>query len=103
MGINGFLQFVKKKKPSLIHTEHISLFTNQRVFIDISGYIYRYICVYGQQQNKWLNAMLSFFLIFKKYNVIPVPVFDGKPPVEKGHEIKDRKEKRETNLMKTEE
>ena len=95
MGINGFLQFVKKKKPELLHTEHISLFANQRIFIDISGYIYRYICVYGKENNRWLNAMLNFFLIFKKFNVIAVPVFDGKPPAEKGHEIKDRKEKRE--------
>lgn len=95
MGINGFLQFVKKKRPQLLHTEHISLFTNQRVFIDISGYIYRYICVYGKENNRWLNAMLNFFLIFKKNKVIPIPVFDGKPPAEKGHEIQDRKEKRE--------
>ena len=94
MGISGFLQFIKTKYPTLIHSEHISLYAYERVFIDISGYLYRYICSHGKQNHRWIYAMLQFLNTFKENKVIPVPVFDGKPPGEKSDEISMRREKR---------
>lgn len=94
MGVTGFLQFIKTKYPSLIDKEHISLYAYERVFIDISGYLYRYICSHGKQNHRWIYAMLTFMNVFKENRVIPVPVFDGKPPSEKADEISTRREKR---------
>ena len=46
MGLDGFLQFIRKKHPSVIREEHISLYTHKVVFLDIASYMYKYICMY---------------------------------------------------------
>ena len=94
MGISGFLSFLRKKVPHVIREEHISLYAYQRVFIDISGYLYRYICAYGKEQQQWVVAILQLLATFRQNKVIPIPVFDGKPPDEKKEEIKERRDKR---------
>ena len=94
MGISGFLAFLKKKVPEVIQYTSLSEFACHRVFIDISGTIYRYISACGKQDHRWIKAILYYLLMFRRHHVIPVPVFDGKPPKEKGDEIKERKEKR---------
>ncbi len=94
MGLDGFLSFVKKKCPQVIYNDDISLFAHSTVFFDISSYIYRYICIYGNQSSKWINAIFHLFLTFRKNKINIIPVFDGKPPDEKKDEIDDRKEKR---------
>jgi 5'-3' exonuclease len=95
MGINNFLAFLKTNYPQLVRTEHISMYAYQRVFVDISSYIYKYLCVYGRINNRWLNAMVNLVITFKESGVHIVPVFDGKAPQEKLDELKDRKAKRE--------
>jgi 5'-3' exonuclease len=96
MGLSGFLSFIKKKVPNVIHKEHISIYAYQRVFIDISGYIYRYMYSYGKEKHRWIAAVIELLYSFKDNKVIPVPVFDGKPPSEKNEELKERKQKRDT-------
>jgi len=41
--------------------------------------------------------MFKHFLTFKKNNVTVIPIFDGKPPVEKKEERQQRKERKEQN------
>ena len=94
MGLSGFLSFLRKKVPQIIREEHLSLYAYERVFIDISGYLYRYICTFGKDQNRWVVAILQFLAAFRENKVIPIPVFDGKPPQEKKEEIQERREKR---------
>jgi 5'-3' exonuclease len=94
MGLSGFLSFLRKKVPHVIREEHISLYAYERVFIDISGYIYRYICTFGKDKRRWIVAILQLLSVFRENKVIPVPVFDGKPPQEKNEEIQERREKR---------
>lgn len=95
MGVNGLLSFLKEKYPHVVHSEHLSKFAFQRFFIDISAFLYKYIVAYGKENNKWLNAMVHLAYMFKENKVQFVPIFDGKPPDEKGDEINERKEKRE--------
>jgi 5'-3' exonuclease len=95
MGLSGFLSFLRKKTPQVFHDEHISLYAFERVFIDISGYMYRYICTHGKENQRWISAILQLLSTFRENKVIPIPVFDGKPPQEKQEEIKDRKDKRD--------
>jgi len=94
MGINNFLSFLKKKNPNLIKNEHISLYSHSTVFFDISSYIYKYICIFGSHDGRWLTAMLQLFLNFRVNKVNIIPVFDGKPPDEKKDETEHRKEQR---------
>jgi 5'-3' exonuclease len=95
MGVTGFLNFIKTKHPHLVKAEHLSLFAHTRVFVDISSYIYKYMCVMGKENGRWIFPILNLALVFKNAGVHFVPVFDGKPPSEKGDEIDARREKRE--------
>jgi len=94
MGLDGFLSFVRQKYPTLINEDHISKYANQFVFFDIASYMYKYICIFGSQDGRWLNAMLNLFLLFKNNKLNVITVFDGKPPDQKKDEIDERKEKR---------
>ena len=94
MGLDGFLAFTRKKYPDVILTEHITLYSHQRLFMDIASYIYKYICVFGNNDTKWLECMFQMFLNLKSYKVHVVPIFDGVSPIEKQGEVDDRKEKR---------
>jgi flap endonuclease-1 len=95
MGLDGFKAYIVKKYPDIIINEHITLYSHQRVFMDISSYIYKYITTLGTQNSRWINCILQMFLSLKSYKVHVVPVFDGKPPEEKKEELEDRKEKRQ--------
>ena len=94
MGLDGFLSYVKKKYPDLIKREHISLYSHSTVFFDISSYIYKYICIFGSHDGRWLTAMLQLFLTFRQNKVNIIPVFDGKAPDAKKDENDQRKEQR---------
>jgi 5'-3' exonuclease len=96
MGIKkGLLSFIKKKYPTIIKNAFINEFENQTIAIDIFSFLYRYIHTFGKDDNKWISSMFKHFLIFKKYNIKILPIFDGKPPVEKNDERQFRKEKKE--------
>jgi 5'-3' exonuclease len=94
MGLDGFLSFVRQKYPNVITEDHISKYANQFVFFDIASYMYKYICIFGSEDGRWLNAMLNLFLLFKNNKLNVITVFDGKPPEQKKDEISERKEKR---------
>ena len=100
MGLEGFLSFVKKKHPEVIIHEHITLYSHQRIFMDISSYIYKYVCIFGNSSTRWLGCLLQMFLNLKQQKIHVVPIFDGKPPEEKKDEIDDRKEKRKQTQNK---
>ncbi len=95
MGLDGFLQFVKKKYPDIIKTNHISLYAHKIVFLDIASYVYKYIFIFGNNNSQWLSSMLQMFLTLRGNKVNIIPVFDGKAPEAKKDEIDDRKEKRQ--------
>lgn len=96
MGIKkGFLSFVKKRYPSVFQNVHISSFSGKKLAIDIFSFFYRYIHTFGKDDNKWISHMMKHFITFKKYNVNVIPIFDGKPPVEKNEERNQRRERKE--------
>ena len=95
MGLDGFLSIIRKKYPSVLINEHISNYAYNYVFLDISSYIYKYICIFGNKNPQWISSMLQLFLTLQVNKVNIVPVFDGKPPDAKKDEIDERKEKRE--------
>jgi len=94
MGLDGFLSHIKKKFSDIVKREHISLYSHSTVFFDISSYLYKYICIFGSHDGRWLTAMMQLFLTFRQNKVNIIPIFDGTPPDAKKDETDMRREQR---------
>jgi flap endonuclease-1 len=96
MGIRGLTGWIRWAAPAAIKTPNWASFTKKRVGIDILGFLYK------AKANKTLPITYIAHLIAKcrEYNIIPIPVFDGKPPDEKRETIKLRNEARIKNDQK---
>jgi len=115
MGINGLFQYLKKEHGEVFRNEHISYFAYKRVFIDISGLMYRYICVYGTgfpsegglSKHRvwggfptWVNVIIDLINLLKENKVVPYVIFDGKSPIEKQDEAINRKKQKDKHVLK---
>ena len=87
MGIKNLNRFLKenctKKSIRKIQLNHL---TNKTVVIDTSIYMYRYIAENALMENMYL--LISLLL---SNNIVPLFVFDGKPPIEKNELLKLRR------------
>jgi 5'-3' exonuclease len=100
MGIKFLNQFLRDKCNNSIAKINLSDLTNKKIAVDISIYLYKYESTDTLLENIYL--MLS---IFRHHNIIPVFIFDGKPPPEKKELLKKRQEdkalaKNEFNKLK---
>jgi len=101
MGIRYLNKFLKENAKQSIKIAHLSDFSGKKIAIDISIYLYKYAADGTLIENIYL--MLT---IFRYYNIIPIFVFDGKPPVEKKELLKKRRQDKkeaeeEYNSLKT--
>lgn len=78
MGIQYLNRFLKEKCKESIQFISLSELSGKKIAVDISIYVYRYASDNNLIENIYL--MLS---IFRFYNIVPVFIFDGKPPAEK--------------------
>ena len=102
MGLLAVSKFIKTKYPHLYHQEHLSLFAHHRVFMDIASYVYKYVCIMGSKDSRWLNAFVNLCLAFRKNGVLLTIVFDGKAPEAKADEQKSRRDMRDKQTQRTE-
>jgi len=87
--LNRFLRDNCTKKA--ISKKPLSAFRNKTVVIDTSIYLYKFASEDLLMENMYL--MIS---ILKSYKIIPIFIFDGKPPIEKRDLLKQRRlEKKE--------
>jgi flap endonuclease-1 len=86
MGIKNLNKFVREKCPNSIHCISMSELQGKSIAVDISIYIYKYHSEESLLENIYLMMML-----FRNYGIIPVFVFDGKPPAEKRELLVKRK------------
>ena len=101
MGIPFLNGLLKKHCAKSITNIALSTLNNKKIAIDISIYIYKYAA-----ENKIIENFHLMLSIFNKYNIVPVFIFDGKPPVEKKQLLQKRKEGKinaelEYNILKT--
>ena len=101
MGIRHLNRFFKDNASDAIKFISISELSDKKVAVDISIYIYKYASDGNLIENIYL--MLA---VFRYYNVIPIFIFDGKPPAEKKELLIKRREDRkeaedEYNKLKT--
>ena len=87
MGIKKLNAFLKCNCSENIRQIHISDLSGKYIVIDTSIYMYKY-----ESEDALLENMYSMLAIFRHYNVIPLFVFDGKPPQEKFELLKIRRE-----------
>ena len=86
MGIRMLNKFLQEKCKDSISCIHLSSLSGKKIVVDISIYLYKFLSEGALLENLYL--MIS---IFRKYNIIPIFIFDGKPPVEKNDTIAFRK------------
>ena len=86
MGIKFLNQFLKTECDSSIKLISISELSGKKIAIDISIYMYKY-----EAENNLIENMYLMLSIFRYYNIIPIFIFDGKPPTEKKELLQKRK------------
>lgn len=90
MGPRGLNSFFKKSQPDGIRECQIVEFSGKTIVIDASIYLYRF-----NTNNELIENLYIMLSIFKQNNIIPLFVFDGKPPVEKLESLNIRKQERQ--------
>jgi hypothetical protein len=79
MGIKYLNKFLLEKcKKSSIRKIHFSELESKTIVIDTSIYLYKFAAEDALLENFYLLISL-----FRKYNITPVFIFDGRPPIEK--------------------
>jgi len=86
MGIKFLNQFLKTECDSSIKLISISELSGKKIAIDISIYMYKY-----EAENNLIENIYLMLSIFRYYNIIPIFIFDGKPPTEKKELLQQRK------------
>lgn len=86
MGVKLLKKYLKDN--GLVNQIYVTEFTNKKIVVDASPYIYQYKAIFG---NGWMSAFVNFVNMFKRYNIHCNFLFDGKPPKEKDGELNDRK------------
>jgi flap endonuclease-1 len=86
MGIRMLNRFLQNKCKSSISRVNLSELSGKKIAVDISIYLYKFL-----GDNALLENLYLMISIFRENNIIPVFVFDGKPPSEKNDTIAFRK------------
>ena len=87
MGIRNLNRYLRNNCPESIRCIPISDISHKKIAVDISIYLYKY-----EAENTLLENMFIMLSIFRHYNIIPIFIFDGKPPDEKKVLLQKRKE-----------
>ena len=86
MGIKHLNQYLQNNCKNSIKQIGFSELKYKKIVIDTSIYLYRFL-----GENALLENFYLMISIFREYNIIPLFVFDGKPPKEKYDLLKKEK------------
>ena len=87
MGIRHLNKHLRDKCTESIRVLNTADLEGKRIAVDISIYLYKY-----EGDNMLLENMYLMLSIFRHHNIIPIFIFDGKPPPEKKELLMKRKE-----------
>lgn len=94
MGVRNLNKYLIKNCPKSIKTIHLKELSGKIIVVDASIYIYKFLA-----DDALMEHMYLLISILMNYNIEPIFVFDGKPPVEKNNTICKRKEnKKNANI-----
>lgn len=81
MGIRYLNNFLRQNCTNdAIETIHFSNMKGKKIAVDISIYMYKF-----EENDALIENMYLLLSMFCHYNIIPIFIFDGKPPAEKKH------------------
>ena len=86
MGIKYLNNFLRTECGESIKAITIAELSGKKIAVDISIYMYKY-----ESSDALIENMYLMLATFRQYNIIPVFIFDGKPPAEKRHYYKNAK------------
>ena len=89
MGIRNLNRYLRDNCPESVRPINIADLSGKQIAVDISIYLYKY-----ESEGVLLENMYLMLSIFRHYNIIPIFIFDGKPPVEKKALLAKRREDR---------
>ena len=94
MGINQLNKFIRGKcnndhKHDAITPISLRNLAGKKIVIDTSIYMYKYA-----KDNHIIEGMFSMISTLLHYNITPIFIFDGKPPIEKDKLIAERRVKK---------
>lgn len=90
MGIKNLNKYIINNcDADAIKKIHINEFSGKKIAVDASIYIYRFL-----GENKLVEHTYLMTSIFRAYNIIPIFIFDGTPPLEKAAIIQERKDQK---------
>jgi flap endonuclease-1 len=93
MGIRYLNRFLRENAASAIKMISLAELSGKKIAVDISIYMYKYAA-----ENTLIENMYAMLSMFRYYNIIPIFVFDGKPPAEKKELLLKRREDRKEAL-----
>jgi flap endonuclease-1 len=103
MGIKNLTALIRDKSPDSIQSVNLYMFQGERVAIDTSIFLYRSLSnirvkgdYYRNHEGKIVSHIVGIFhntILYLSLGIIPVYVFDGKPPDEKYECIQARKQR----------
>jgi flap endonuclease-1 len=94
MGIKNLIQLLHKKCSIAMNERNLESYRGMIFGIDTSIYLYKFLYKNGDH----IFGLVKMILRLLKNQILPVFVFDGSPPEEKYHILKERK-KRKLNLI----
>lgn len=90
MGIKNLKYLINKYAQESVSEKYLNSYENKVIAIDLSIYLYRFIYKNGEP----LELLTKQIMRLLKNKVIPLYVFDGKPPKEKNDVLDERSEKK---------
>jgi len=85
MGIKHLNKYLRVECAKSITCMDMKELTNKTIVIDISIYMYKY-----QTDGTLIENIYLMLSLFKHYKIIPIFIFDGKPPIEKRELLRQR-------------
>jgi flap endonuclease-1 len=85
MGIPKLNKLLMERCPNAIEKIHLETLLNKKIAVDISIYLYKFIA-----DGDYMEHLYLFLSVFKYYCIVPIFIFDGKPPPEKSALLKRR-------------
>ena len=96
MGIKNLKDLLVMNCSCAIQQRNLSCYNGMIIGIDISIFLYKYL----YNNNDHIEGLTRLILRLLKNNIIPVFVFDGKPPPEKDEILYERRLKKQLLYMK---
>jgi len=87
MGIKNLNRFLKQECENSIKMISLKELYGKKIVIDISIYLYKF-----EAENALIENIYLMLSVFAYYKIIPIFIFDGKPPNEKKECIQKRME-----------